>query len=62
MTNEKIKAYQILNLEENASELEVKKAYRKLSLRYHPENKKNNNSEANKYEEIQVAYAVLSAE
>jgi len=33
-----------------------------LSLRYHPENKKNNNSEASKYEEIQVAYAVLSAE
>jgi len=62
MEIEKNEAYKILGLEENTPEPEIKKAYRKLSLRFHP--KKNNNSEDSqvKYEEIQTAYRVLSAE
>lgn len=61
MVNNK-KAYLTLNLSQGATELEIKKSYRKLSLRYHPE--KNNNSPANqsKWQEIQAAYELLISE
>ena len=35
--------YKILNVNENANQSEIKKAYRKLSLEHHPD--KNNNSD-----------------
>lgn len=50
--------YQTLGVAENASESEIKKAYRGLSLKYHPD--KNNSSEAQtKMHEINDAYSVL---
>lgn len=50
--------YRILDISENASEIEIKKAYRGLSLKYHPD--KNNTADAQtKMHEINDAYSVL---
>lgn len=54
--------YQILEVPRDASEQEIKKAYRKLALKYHPDrapqNKKKEYEE--KFKEISQAYQVLS--
>jgi DnaJ-class molecular chaperone len=59
---EKNQAYQILNLNASASEIEIKKAYRKLFYQYHPERNDDSAESQNKYNEIQVAYELLISE
>ncbi len=49
--------YNILGLEENASSEDIKKAYRKLAMRYHPDI--NPDVDAKKFHEIQEAYHAL---
>ncbi len=51
--------YQILGLTKSASPEEIKKAYRKLALQYHPDRNKGKESEE-KFKEITKAYEVLS--
>ena len=53
------KYYKILELEPNATESEIKKAYRKMALKYHPD--KNPSPEAQeKFKSIAEAYEVLT--
>lgn len=52
--------YQVLGVSENANEQEIKKAYRELAKKYHPDlNPKDANAEQ-KFKEIVDAYEILS--
>jgi curved DNA-binding protein len=52
--------YKILGVNKNASAEEIKKAYRKLAMKYHPDHTKGNKSAEEKFKKISEAYAVLS--
>src|SRR5881396_3515021 len=52
--------YQILGVKKTATEEEIKKAYRALAKKYHPDKNKGNKEAENKFKEISEAYAVLS--
>jgi len=52
--------YQLLGVAKGASEEEIKKAYRNLAKKYHPDKNKGNKDAENKFKEISEAYAVLS--
>jgi len=52
--------YELLGLNRNADEAEIKKAYRKLAMKYHPDRNEGNQESEEKFKEIQKAYAVLS--
>ena len=51
--------YEVLGVDKTADEKEIKKAYRKLAMKYHPDVSKEEGSEE-KFKEISEAYAVLS--
>jgi curved DNA-binding protein len=51
--------YETLEISENASESEIKKAYRKLARQYHPDVNKDSKAE-DKFKEINSAYEILS--
>ena len=53
--------YETLGVSKDASDAEIKSAFRKLAKQYHPDVSKEENAEA-KFKEIQEAYAVLSDE
>lgn len=52
--------YAVLGVDKNASAGDIKKAYRKLALKYHPDKTKGDKAGEEKFKEISAAYAVLS--
>ncbi|XP_077471800.1 dnaJ homolog subfamily C member 5-like [Stigmatopora argus] len=52
--------YVLLGLERGCSHDDVKKTYRKLALRYHPDKNPDNPEAAEKFKEVNAAHAVLS--
>ena len=52
--------YQTLGIEKNSSESEIKKAYRKKAMKYHPDRNPDDKSSENKFKEAKEAYEILS--
>lgn len=53
--------YEVLGLSKGASESEIKKAYRKLALQYHPDKNPDDKTAEEKFKEAAEAYEVLSS-
>ncbi|KAL2010409.1 hypothetical protein VTN00DRAFT_6216 [Thermoascus crustaceus] len=54
------KLYDSLGIKPDASQDEIRKAYRKAALRWHPDKNKDNPQAAEKFKEVSQAYEVLS--
>ena len=51
--------YNILGIEKGASDAEIKKAYRRLAMKYHPDKNPGNKEAEKKFKEISQAYEIL---
>lgn len=52
--------YEVLGVDKNASEAEIKKAYRKMAIKYHPDKNPDDKSAEDKFKEAAEAYEILS--
>src|SRR5947199_9385186 len=52
--------YEVLGVERNASEEEIKKTYRKLAIKYHPDKNPGDHTAEEKFKELGEAYEALS--
>ncbi|KAG6498435.1 hypothetical protein ZIOFF_046348 [Zingiber officinale] len=52
--------YEVLGVARNATDQEIKSAYRKLALRYHPDKNANDAAAADVFKEVTFAYSILS--
>lgn len=57
---EKRDYYDVLGVAKNASEADIKKAYRKMAIKYHPDKNPNDKAAEEKFKEAAEAYEVLS--
>jgi len=53
--------YKTLGVSEKASKEEIKKAYRQLAKKYHPDKNANNSDAEARFKEVSIAYSVLSS-
>ena len=51
--------YDILGISKNASQDEIKKAYRKLAMQYHPDKNPGDKAAEEKFKQISEAYEIL---
>ncbi|MBZ3683153.1 molecular chaperone DnaJ [Providencia rettgeri] len=54
--------YEVLGLERNASEKDIKRAYKRLAMKHHPDRNQGDKESEDKFKEIKEAYEVLSDE
>ena len=52
--------YRVLELNQDATEADIKKAFRRLSIKYHPDKNPGDQESAQKYLEINKAYEILT--
>ena len=52
--------YKVLEVEKTATQEEIKKSYRRLSLKYHPDRNQGDDASTKKFQEISSAYEILS--
>jgi len=52
--------YQVLDLARTATEVEIKKAYRRLAMKYHPDRNPTDHEAESRFKEVKEAYEVLS--
>lgn len=52
--------YEVLGVGKNASNDDIKKAYRKLAIKYHPDRNPDNSKAEEKFKEVSAAYEILS--
>ncbi len=57
---EKRDYYEVLGISKDASEQEIKKAYRKMAMKYHPDKNQGNKESEEQFKEVNEAYEVLS--
>ncbi|NOW11682.1 curved DNA-binding protein CbpA [Clostridium saccharobutylicum] len=54
--------YKILNISKNATNDEIKKAFRSLAKKYHPDRNQDDKESLRKFQEVNEAYEILSKE
>jgi molecular chaperone DnaJ len=52
--------YELLEINSNATQIEIKKAYKKMAIKYHPDKNPNNNEAEEIFKQVNEAYQVLS--